>query len=100
MQENFLVSVPTFKPTRRTILIIIALIISVAIVIPLIGFRSEIAIFVVFILAIIIFILLVNSNGNNMANAVSSTVYPVPPHLGLNGISLNNLIAGVDVVKY
>lgn len=99
MQENFLVSVPTFKPTRRTILIIIALIISVAIVIPLIGFKSEIAIFVVFILAIIIFILLTNTN-NNMANAVPSTVYPVPPHLGLNGISLNNLIAGVDVVKY
>ena len=48
----------------------------------------------------IIFILLANSNGNNMANAVSSTVYPVPSHLGLNGISLNNLIAGVDVVKY
>jgi uncharacterized membrane protein YoaK (UPF0700 family) len=100
MQENFLVSVPHFKPTRNTVLTIIALIISVAIVIPLIGFRNEMAIFVVFILAIIIFMLLVNANSNNMPNAIPSTVYPVPPHLGLNGISLNNLVAGVDNVKY
>jgi hypothetical protein len=38
-------------------------------------------------------------NNNNLVNSLPKTAYPVPPHLGLNGISIDNLIAGVQTVN-
>jgi uncharacterized membrane protein len=99
MQENFLVSVPSFKLSRNTYLLLIALIIAVIIIVPVIGWKNEIAIFIAFILAVIIYILLINMNNNNLVNSLPKTAYPVPPHLGLNGISIDNLVAGVQTVN-
>ena len=36
----------------------------------------------------------------NLSNELPSTLYPSLPHTGLDGISLNNYVAGMDVHKY
>ena len=35
-----------------------------------------------------------------LAHDFHSTIYPAGPHTGLDGISLNNYVAGMDVSKY
>ena len=50
------------------------------------------------ILLYVLFIIILNTIGNNILSiSVSNTVYPVPPNLGLDGISKNNLIAGINL---
>ena len=36
----------------------------------------------------------------NLSNELPSTLYPIFPHSGLDGISLNNYVAGMDIKKY
>jgi ethanolamine transporter EutH len=49
-----------------------------------------VTIIVIGIITCVIFLVLTNSGGSNINNALSSTTYPVPPHLGLDGVSLQN----------
>ena len=55
---------------------------------------TPILVILLFCLSIIIF----NTMGNNILSiSVSPTTNPVPPHNGLNGISLKNLFAGINI---
>jgi hypothetical protein len=36
----------------------------------------------------------------NLSNELPSTLYPSLPHMGLDGISMNSYVAGMDVRKY
>ena len=38
----------------------------------------------------LIYIILSNLNGNNLAGSLPSTTYPIPPHLGHDGVSIEN----------
>ena len=42
------------------------------------------------LLAIMIYLFLNNMTGSNLAGSLPSATYPIPPHLGLDGISLVN----------
>ena len=46
--------------------------------------------FVGVILAFLIYILLSSARSDNLIGSVPSVGYPVPPHLGLGGVSLQN----------
>jgi RsiW-degrading membrane proteinase PrsW (M82 family) len=48
------------------------------------------------ILFLIIFIILISMSNENLSNELPSTLYPSIPHTGLDGISLNSYIAGMD----
>jgi hypothetical protein len=43
-----------------------------------------------FVLAFILYTLISSATGNNLAGSINSTVYPNPPHLGLDGVDLQN----------
>ncbi len=74
-----------------------ALIISFLIVYPIIGITSIQAIAALIILSIIFYILIDNMSLENKSSSLPSTAYPVPPHLGLDGISLDSLTAGTNL---
>ncbi len=48
------------------------------------------AVIMVILLSGLIFLLVTSTYGDNMAGSLPSTTYPVPPHLGLDGVSLQN----------
>ena len=47
-------------------------------------------ILVCIVMNIILYIILSNINGSNLAGSLPSTSYPNPPHLGNDGISYEN----------
>ena len=52
----------------------------------------------IIILLYSLFLIIFNTLGNNILSiSVSSTVNPVPPHTGLNGISVLNLFTGNNI---
>ncbi len=95
MQEHFIVKIPHIRFTETMYLILASLIISFIIIYPIMGIGSGTSIAAFLILAVIFYILVSNMSQENKSSALPSTAYPVPPHLGLDGISLNNMIAGL-----
>lgn len=45
---------------------------------------------VTLLLGALIFLLLSSATGSNIEDSLPSTTYPIPPHLGLGGVSLEN----------
>ena len=39
-------------------------------------------------------------SNNNLENELPSTLYPTMPHLGLDGINLNNYVSGLTPKSY
>ena len=39
--------------------------------------------------------MIISLSSENLSNEIPSTLYPSEPHLGLDGISLNNYVAGM-----
>lgn len=52
------------------------------------------------LLAMIFYVILLTMSNENLSNELPSSLYPTTPHTGLDGISLNNYVAGMDVNKY
>ena len=52
------------------------------------------------LLFMIIYVIMSSITNENLSNELPSTLYPSLPHTGLDGISLNNYIAGMDVTNY
>jgi len=52
------------------------------------------------LLYMIIFVIMSSITNENLSNDLPSTLYPSLPHTGLDGISLNNYVAGMDVTNY
>ena len=50
---------------------------------------------VMVIIAIIFYILVSSSRGQNLEGSLPSVTYPIPPHLGHDGITLQNLYPNV-----
>ena len=47
-----------------------------------------------FTLSIFIYLILIQMNNSNLYNLLPKTDYPPPPHLGLDGVSLQTKVAG------
>ena len=49
---------------------------------------------------LIIYVIVSSMTSENLSNELPSTLYPSLPHTGLDGISLNSYVAGMDVNQY
>ena len=73
---------------------LIALLISCLIIIPVLRNFNGVTIISIILMSIIIFIILSTMTGDGLSIALPSVTYPPPPHLGLDGVSLDNAVAG------
>jgi hypothetical protein len=49
-----------------------------------------VSIFTIIIIGGLLFLLMTATRGGNLAGSLPTTTYPNPPHLGLDGVSLQN----------
>ena len=94
--ENFTLKIPNSLTHRPNLSPLIAsILIACLLTYPIMGFSTN-AIFCNIILFILFFILLTSLSNENMSNELPSTLYPSPPRMGLDGISLNSYVSGND----
>lgn len=77
-----------FTPGFRTGLT--AFVLSILIVLSVVTKFNISVIFIVLILMTLIMIIMNSSRSTNYEDSLPSTTYPIPPHLGLDGVSLVN----------
>jgi hypothetical protein len=80
--------------------IIVCLLISAIIIYPVLGLSSVQSILAMVILFILLYVILQSMSNSNLQNELPSTLYPSMPHLGLDGISLNNYVSGLTPKSY
>ena len=97
MKEHFIITLNRTSHFKHLGTFFISLIIAFIIVFPIIGIQSVPSILSFLLLFIIIYIILMSMSKENLSNELPSTLYPSLPHTGLDGISLNNYIAGTSV---
>lgn len=94
--ENFTIKIPNSLKNRPNLRPLIASILLAALLTyPILGFGKE-AIFCAIILFVIFFIILTSLSNENLSNELPSTLYPSPPRMGLDGVSLNSYVSGND----
>ncbi len=94
---GFSITIPNSIYIPNFSLIIASLLLSLLIIYPILGLgsvESTLSIVVLFILFYIIFSSMSNSN---YQNELPSTIYPSMPHLGLDGVSINNYVSGMNL---
>ena len=96
-REYFTVSVPRISISLTYLHYLIALILSTLLVVS-VATKFNIMTIVVILIATGIFIVIMdNTTGMNLESALPSTTYPIPPHLGLDGINLQNRYNRISV---
>lgn len=100
MIETFEIRIPHNLNLNGIYVIILCLIISGIIIHPIIGIMSIHGALSFVLLFFIIYVIVTSMTNENLSNDLPSTLYPTLPHTGLDGISLNNYVAGMDVNKY
>ena len=94
--ENFTIKIPNSLKNRPNLRPLIAsLLLAALLTYPILGFGKE-SIFCSIILFVIFFIILTSLSNENLSNELPSTIYPSPPRMGLDGISLNSYVSGND----
>jgi hypothetical protein len=93
MYEHFTLTVPNLNISQTTKLIFVSLILSFLIIFPL-GMKSAPTICAFILMAVVLFIL-INNMAENRSDALPFTTIPTPPHTGLDGIDVDNLVAGI-----
>ena len=94
--ENFTISWPNSLKARPNLRpLIISILLSCLLTYPIMGFERN-AIFCNILLFVTFFIILSSLSNENMSNELPSTLYPSPPRMGLDGISLNSYVSGND----
>lgn len=101
MKEHFTISYPNSYNFPNLFNAVISLLVSILIIYysPL-GFKSIVSYISCGILFLIFFVILRSITTENLSNELPSTLYPSLPHTGLDGISLNSYVAGLDVNEY
>jgi hypothetical protein len=105
MRENFVISFDRSHNFNSLWKIIICLIITTLIIglstgLNLAKFGSISIILSFILLFMIIYVIISSITNENLSNELPSTLYPSLPHTGLDGISLNNYMAGMDMTNY
>jgi hypothetical protein len=80
--------------------IVVSLLISAIIIYPVLGLSSVQSILAMVVLFILLYVILQSMSNSNLENELPSTLYPSMPHLGLDGISLNNYVSGLTPKSY
>jgi len=95
--HGFSITIPNSINIPNLSLIVASLLLSVLIIYPILGLgnvQSSLSLVVLFILFYVIFSSMSN---NNYQNELPSTIYPSMPHLGLDGVSINNYVSGMNL---
>jgi hypothetical protein len=101
MKEHFSLEIPRNIFTGNTINIIISIFISIGIVSSTIQFKNIImSIISILILTVLFNIILGSFMTTHTGISLNSTTYPLPPHLGLDGISVQNQITNEFIPPY
>jgi hypothetical protein len=90
------ISIPQTINFNGVILLISCFIISGIIIVPILGFKSVTAIISFILLYTLLYLIFSSMSTQNLYNELPSTLYPSMPHTGLDGISLNNYVAGTE----
>lgn len=83
----FSISTHTYNELKTTFW---SLLIAILLLFPAIKLYTLPGIITVIITSIMVYIMISSMDGINKEGALSSVTYPGPPHLGLDGISLEN----------
>jgi formate hydrogenlyase subunit 4 len=70
--------------------VIISLLIAVALVYFAAGESNITSVLVTLLVAALIFLLITSARGDDPQGALPTTTYPIPPHLGLGAVNLQN----------
>lgn len=95
MKEDFSIEIPRTPFSGKIPIYLISFIISLVIVYTTIGFKNIIMSIICLLILMVLFYILLSSFSLQNGLSTDSTTYPVPPHLGLDGISISNLISGI-----
>jgi len=90
------ISIPQTINFNGVILMISCFIISAVIIVPVLGFKSVTAIISFILLYTLLYLIFSSMSTQNLYNELPTTLYPSMPHTGLDGISLNNYVAGTQ----
>ena len=100
MKEHFIITLPgtgNNYASKNSWTIVICIILSIAIIYPILGFNSLSSILSGIILFFILYVIFTSITNENLSNELPSTLYPSLPHTGLDGISLNSYVAGTNI---
>jgi tetrahydromethanopterin S-methyltransferase subunit C len=90
------ISIPQTINFNGLILVISCFIISAIIIFPVLGLKSITSIISFILLYALLYLIFSSMSSQNLYNELPTTLYPSMPHTGLDGISLNNYIAGTE----
>jgi hypothetical protein len=102
MKEHFIIKLPSYSNTftnKKFWNILISIILSICITYPVLGILSIPALLSIIILFCILYLILSSISGENLSNELPNTLYPSLPHTGLDGISLNSYVTGLDILE-
>jgi hypothetical protein len=101
MKEHFSLEIPRTLFVGNTLYFIISIFISVAIVYNSIQFKNMVmSIISILILTLLIYMILSSMMMTHTGLSLHSTTYPLPPHLGLDGISVQNQVDNQFILPY
>jgi uncharacterized protein YacL len=95
MKEDFVISIPQIKTPSWVTKLFVSLLIAFLICFPL-GLSSIPTIFAMILLTMILY-LFIHNMAENPSDALPFTTIPTPPHMGLDGIDVDNLVAGIPI---
>lgn len=95
---HYNVSVPGFRMNPNTVILITSCLIAAALIYTTIKNISFVSVMSFIVLATLIYMLLSSMGGNLMSVSLPFGSYPNPPHLGLDGVSVDNYLAGKSVM--
>lgn len=95
MKEDFSIEIPRNPFVGNIPKYIISLLISLVIVYTTVGFKNVVMSILCILILMVLFYILFSSYSLQNGLSTDSTTYPVPPHLGLDGISMSNLTSGL-----
>lgn len=88
LKQDFLHPSRIFTPF--IIRLLSSIILASLIILSVLRRLSPVAIISIILLSIIFYIMFSNMGGDNIAGSLPYATYPIPPHIGLDGISLMN----------
>jgi len=100
MRENFIVAIKNSYNFNYLWKPLICIVLAIVIIYPILQISSIPGLISVALLFLIFYVILTSMTSENLSNELPSTLYPSLPHTGLDGISLNSYVAGLDTSNY
>jgi hypothetical protein len=95
--NNFTITAPDLYIKQNVKYILISVFLSIFIVGYIIRRFNIVFITSVIILSYIFFVICTTVYSNNYIDSLPSVLDPLPPHLGLNGVSMSNIYTGTNI---